>query len=74
MSSPDVNTGVKLKKDSKVMKTLVVSKTQVFNNISFVLSYKRYAIAVHENDVNALWPYIRYVIKKFIFHNIGTIL
>ena len=56
------------------MKTLVVLKTQVFNNISFVLSYKRYAIAVHENDVNALWPYIRYVIKKFIFHNIGTIL
>ena len=65
MSSPDVNTGVKLKKDSKVMKTLVVLiKTQVFNNISFVLSCKRYAIAVHENDVNALWPYIRYVIKN----------
>ena len=37
-----------------------------------MLSYKRYAIAVHENDVNALWPYIRYVIKKFIFHNIGN--
>ena len=29
-----------------------------------MFSCKRYAIAVHENDVNALWPYIRYVTKS----------
>ena len=39
-----------------------------------MFSYKRYAIAVHENDVNALWPYIRYVTKSSLifFPNIGN--
>ena len=40
---------------------------EYYYNCNVFLSY-RYAIAVHDDDVNALWPYIRYKLslKDFI--------